>query len=146
MYDFDTYLEYVREKARNSGKAIIIAEQKERGNKTMEVTLNGVKMEGSLEQIATIARTLGVTLGNDGVFYMSNSRGLIRITDMTEQHLVRAIAKRTREWAAALDTSDSIKFVREVTNGTRDVTTLAMMNALTQLLARKPSTSSRWTR
>lgn len=102
----------------------------------MEVKLNGVTMNGTPEQIAAIARQLGVEVGNDGVYYLSSSRGLIRITDMQDEHLKRTIAKRTRDWAVNLSNLDGAAFIREVTNGTRDVTTLAMVREYTSRVAR----------
>ena len=58
---------------------------------------NGLTVEGTLDQVQRVAQALGETLGNDGVFYLSSTRGLIRIADMSASHIRNAFMKRQRE-------------------------------------------------
>lgn len=69
----------------------------------MRVTLrNGLILEGTPEQVAQTARKLGESVGNDGIWYLSHSRGLIRIADMNEEHLRNALRRllfeKSTEW------------------------------------------------
>ena len=58
---------------------------------------NGLTVEGTIEQVQRVAQALGEQLGNDGVFYLSSTRGLIRIADMSASHIRNAFMKRVRE-------------------------------------------------
>src|SRR5882724_944896 len=113
---------------------------------TMQLNINGVVMNGTPEQLAEIARKLGHDLGNDGVFYLSDSRGLVKIVDMDESWLRNAIAKRYRNWANTLNTLAGVDFVRAVTNGPNDATTKAMVVQHAQLVrkAQLKTSSSTW--
>lgn len=97
----------------------------------MKVTLpNGLTLEGLPEQVADTARRLGVSLGEDGVYYMSSSLGLVKISEMGEQHLRNAILKRERARLDELKSLDLKTFLRKLANGTDDITTLAMVREL----------------
>ena len=97
----------------------------------MRVTLNnGMTLEGTVEQVAAAAKALGQSLGNDGVFYMSESRGLVKISDMDDTHLQNALRKVCREWV--LKQPDALKFLtgmnlaRALKDGCTDKTFLAL--------------------
>ena len=97
----------------------------------MKITLpNGMTLEGTLEQVSDAAKRLGFNLGNDGVHYVSSTRGLIKISDMTEQHLRNAILKRETARLQELKALDLRSFLRALASGTTDVTTLAMVAEL----------------
>jgi len=67
---------------------------------------NGLEVTGTLEEIVTIAKTLGLKFdvtkflavngGSLKGYYNSTSRGVIRIDSMTDVHLRRALLKRAR--------------------------------------------------
>lgn len=128
MTPYESYLARLRQanaEAEQESKPIAFTLQKGQGN--MKVTLNGVQMEGTPAQIAEVARKLGVAVDNDGVHYMSQSRGLIRIDSMTEEHLLRSIRKRVREWASTIQNKEGIEFLTALSAGKNDVTTNAMI-------------------
>lgn len=94
----------------------------------MKITLpNGAVVEGTPDQIAVIARSFGVSLGNDGVYYNSTSRGLIKITDMDDTHLANAIRKQYREFAASLSSKSGRDLVLTLRNGPSDKTFTALV-------------------
>lgn len=92
---------------------------------TMQVTLNGVKMEGTSDQLAAIARSLGVSL-NDGIYYVSSSRGLIRIEDMDDNHLRNAMLKMYREWVENLKVLHGADLARAIRDGITDKTWIGL--------------------
>lgn len=104
----------------------------EKGTKTMKIEWNGVTIEGTSAQVAFAASKLGIPLGDDGVWYNSQSRGLTRIADMSEEHLRRAVAKRLRTWAESLSGLTGSDFLQAVNKQGRDVTTNAMLVRLAE--------------
>lgn len=112
-------------KVANSNKAI--QERKEKNH--MRVTLaNGLVLEGTVDQVVASAKALGFPVGEDGTFYMSSTRGLIRIKDMESQHIRNAISKRARIYADGLRTLDTTQFVKAVTTRLNDATTVGLIN------------------
>lgn len=97
----------------------------------MRVTLaNGVTIEGTEAEVTKIASQLGISLGNDGTHYMSSTHGLMRIVDMTDNHLMNAIRKMYREWVAKLAT-DRVTLLQELSEGpTKNVTFVALVKEL----------------
>ena len=82
---------------------------------TVEHTFeNGVKVSGTLDQLVSIAKAMGLTL--TGVkapstrgFYPSESKGLIKISEMNEYHIRRSLLKRSKDYFTEI-------FVKEDTN------------------------------
>lgn len=81
---------------------------------------NGLEVTGTLEEITTIAKTLGLKLdltkflavngGSLKGYYNSTSRGVIKISDMSDVHLRRALLKRARIYYTEIfDSKDSNK-------------------------------------
>lgn len=110
-----------------------INEYEKKGTKTMKIEWNGLVIEGTADQVANAAGKLGIPLGDDGTWYKSQSRGLIHITDMSEEHLRRAVAKRFRTWAESLSGLTGTAFTQAVNKQGRDVTTNAMLVRLTEI-------------
>jgi hypothetical protein len=128
MTPYESYLVRLKQmnaEAEKGSEPITFTLQKGQGN--MNVTLNGVRMEGTPAQIAEVARKLGVAVDNDGVHYLSQSRGLIRIDQMSEEHLLRTIRKRLREWASGLQNKEGLELLTALSAGRNDVTTNAMV-------------------
>jgi hypothetical protein len=101
----------------------------------MKITLpNGMSLEGTLEQVRAAATALGYanTLGNDGVHYLSESRGLIPIASMDSAHIRNAILKIYREWVAGLSAEkDNAKLMESLRTGPRNnITLLALLSTL----------------
>ena len=83
----------------------------------MKVTLsNGVVVEGTLEQIQQVASTFKSTIPSldDGTWYMSSTKGLVRIRDMETQHLRNALLKRYREFVSQLSTLSNNVIASEI--------------------------------
>jgi predicted amino acid racemase len=64
---------------------------------------NGVKVSGTLEQLETIAKAMGLKLVGIKTeytrgFYSSESKGLIKISSMNEYHIRRALLKRSKDY------------------------------------------------
>lgn len=110
-----------------------INEYEKKGTNTMKIEWNGVTIEGTVDQVANVAAKLEIPLDNDGTWYKSQSRGYIRIADMSEEHLRRAIAKRFRTWAESLSGFTGTTFTQAVNKQGRDVTTNAMLVRLTEI-------------
>ena len=102
MFDFDdTYQERLAA-ALASGKICVVPHRIKEREKNMRVKLsNGLVLEGTPSQVAETARKLGENVGNDGIWYLSSSRGLIRIVDMQEEHLRNALGRLLREKSTA---------------------------------------------
>lgn len=111
----------------------------------MQVTLNGVVMTGTPEQIGEVARRLGVQLGEDGIFYTSKSRGLILIADMDENHLRNAVKRRYIDHYSRLAGLDGADFTKHL-SGPQDKTTVAMVARLVQFNYEKSYRNTRSTR
>lgn len=136
---YESYLERVKQLNREfdypHNARIVPVVQK--GQEAMEITINGIKMTGTAAQLAEVARKLGANIGNDGVHYLSSSRGLIRIDQMSEEHLLRTIRKRIREAAQSVQTLEGIEFLTGVSNANNDVTTRAMLTQYQLLVSRR---------
>ena len=131
----DLYINY--NKFRQDIKKAKVALDKLHGKEnTMKAVLNGVTMEGTPEQLSEVARKLGVELDNDGIWYRSESRGLIRIVDMDENHIKNTIAKRYREHFANLKSLEG-SFFTDALQGPNDKTTNALVARLVEINYRK---------
>lgn len=96
----------------------------------MEIKLpNGMTVSGTSDQVNDVLAKLGYgSLGNDGIYYRSQSRGLIRIVDMDENHLRNAMLKMYREWAADLSNQRGIQLLQNLSNGpSNNVTFVALL-------------------
>jgi hypothetical protein len=96
---------------------------------TMEHTFaNGLKVSGTVEQLETIAKAMGLKLegvkvspGTRG-YYPSESKGLVKISEMNEYHIRRALLKRSKDYfAEVFDKNDTNgEFLKKFTNLTED--------------------------
>jgi hypothetical protein len=67
---------------------------------------NGATVEGSIEQILTIAKSLGETVTLSSLpkedrprgYYLSSTQGLVKIASMNAGHIKNAMLKCAREW------------------------------------------------
>lgn len=99
----------------------------------MELRLaNGVVLTGPAHELAAVAKALGAPLEGDGLHYNSSSRGLVRISEMSTQHIKNALRKRYRAWVDAMDTNVSAsEFAAMLHTGPRsDVTLLGLVAEL----------------
>lgn len=99
----------------------------------MKVTLNGgeLVLEGTQEQISKALDKLGIS--GDGVFYRSESKGLVLISEMQSIHLRNAILKRYTEWVDSLHKiAEPKEVVKAILDGPNDETWHAMVIELSK--------------
>lgn len=96
----------------------------------MRVTLSdGMVLEGTQEQIVDVMKRMG--LSGDGMFYRSESKGLMVIKEMQSIHLRNAILKMYSEWVDSLHKIAEPKaVVKSILDGPNDPTWLAMVKEL----------------
>lgn len=58
---------------------------------------NGVKVEGTVDQVKQAAKAFGYNFEMHG-YYNSSSRGLVRITEMDTRHIRNAMFAKYRDW------------------------------------------------
>lgn len=77
---------------------------------------SGVEIKGTPDQIIKVAEKLGEKLDFKKLptgftprnYYMSETRGLVKITDMSDYHIRRALLKRAKEYLSAVyDANDA---------------------------------------
>jgi len=92
---------------------------------------NGLTVEGPAHEVSLLARSFGVGL-NDGIHYNSTSRGLVKISEMSTQHIKNALRKLYKAWAETLDTNlSAAEFSKVLRNGPAvDLTMLGLANEL----------------
>jgi hypothetical protein len=85
---------------------------------------DGLEITGTIDQLQTITKSLGRKLDASKFinrpkgYYVSESTGLIKITEMNEFHLRRALLKRAKDYyAEVFNAEDSIpKFLEKFTS------------------------------
>ena len=95
---------------------------------TIEHTFqNGTKVVGTYEQLETIAKALGLKLvGVKGPvprgFYPSESKGMVKISEMNDYHIRRALLKRSKDYYTEIYDKDDTNttFLNKFTNLTND--------------------------
>jgi hypothetical protein len=88
----------------------------------MKVTVKGVTIEGSEDQVAAVLRAMGE--GDGELFYNSTSKGLILIASMNAVHLRNALMVEYEKWLASLKALDVNKLIAAIEEGPTDNKTL----------------------
>jgi hypothetical protein len=83
---------------------------------------NGLKVDCTPDQIASLCNTLGI----NHEYYYSNSRGYIKIADMETTHLKNALLARYRTWVSNLSNLSHDEIVNALTTGITDPIYLAL--------------------
>ena len=79
---------------------------------------NGLTLSGTADQVTETAKKLGFAhLGDDGIHYMSESKGLIKIADMDTRHVRNAMLKLYREHVASLAQLSDKDLLRALRDG-----------------------------
>jgi hypothetical protein len=71
---------------------------------TIEYTFdNGLKVNGTFEQLTSVAKAMGLKLvelktPSRRGYYFSESKGIVKISEMNQYHLRRALLKRGKEY------------------------------------------------
>lgn len=96
----------------------------------MKVILeNGMTLEGTEEQIVSVMEKMG--LSGDGMFYRSETKGLLLIREMQSLHLRNAILKIYSEWVDGLHKiAEPKEVVQAIVDGITDKTWIAMVKEL----------------
>lgn len=108
----------------------------------MNYTLkNGTKLEGSLEQIMSICKSVGETVDLKQIegketpegYYMSGSKGLIKISDMNSMHLRNALLKLSKDYFENLGSKKTLSnydFLNEFVGLADNPKVIELYNAL----------------
>lgn len=88
---------------------------------------DGVKFSGTMEQLTKVAAALGKKINDKKLpvprgFYRSESKGLVRISEMNEYHLRQALVKRTKDYVSEIfNAKEPVKsFLAKYTGLTED--------------------------
>ena len=102
---------------------------------------NGTKVTGTYTQLETIAKALGLKLSGVKApvargYYMSESKGLVKISEMNDYHIRRALLKISKEYYAGMyDKNDTNSdFLNKYVSLTNDQT---VQDLYTELASRK---------
>lgn len=88
---------------------------------------NGIEVSGTAEQIKDTLTKLGYS-GNDGIYYMSKSKGLLKISEMHTGHIRNAMLEIYREWSESLSKLSEKDLLTALSRGPVDnITFLAML-------------------
>jgi hypothetical protein len=101
---------------------------------------DGTKFTGTLEQLQTVASALGLKLKLTGVsyvpkgYYPSESKGLTKISDMNEQHIRRALIKRSKDFFTEIYSKEdsNTQFLTKFTSLTEDSVIVDLYNELSK--------------
>lgn len=90
---------------KTTGKAITAKKSTTATGKISYKFPDGTEVTGTLDQLTTIANALGVKLAISGSsvprgYYPSESKGIVKISDMNDFHIRRALLKRSKDYSA----------------------------------------------
>ena len=96
---------------------------------------NGVKVTGTIEQLETIAKAMGMKL--EGIkdlkgYYPSESKGLVKISEMNDYHIRRALLKRSKDYFTEIYDKDDTnsEFLKKFTSLANDQIIVDLFNEL----------------
>jgi len=87
---------------------------------------DGTKFTGTFENLQKVATALGVKITFSGKvprgYYMSESKGLVKISSMNDYHLRRALLKRAKDYYSEVYKKDDSnrEFLRKFVSMTED--------------------------
>ncbi len=95
--------------------------------------LSGAVLDGTAEQIGVVLKALGEKGIGNGLYYFSETKGPVLITEMNSMHLRNAILKFYADWVKELHTEiDPKVVVKKIVAGISDPTWLAMVKELSK--------------
>ena len=100
---------------------------------------DGTKFSGTFEQLEKVASALGMKISGISVcpkgYYPSESRGVVKISEMNDYHIRRALLKRSKDYFAGIfdREDDNKKFLQKYTNLLED----QIVNDLANELAKR---------
>lgn len=108
----------------------------------MNYTLkSGAKVEGTVDQIITICKSVGETVDLSQIsetpsgFYASETKGLVKISEMNEHHLRNALLKQSKEHFETLgkkSTLTNIQFLKEYASLTEKSVVVELFSELSK--------------
>ena len=99
---------------------------------------DGTEVTGTFEQLTAIAKALGGKLvgvkGSARGFYPSESKGLVKISEMNDFHLRRALVKRSKDYFTEVfdKTDTNTQFLKKYTGLTDDTIIQDLYNELSK--------------
>lgn len=99
---------------------------------------NGLEVSGTFEQLEAVAKSMGLKLTGikscPSGYYPSASKGLVKISDMNDYHIRRALLKRSKDYFAEVynreDTNEV--FLKKFVNLTSDQVIIDFVNELSK--------------
>jgi hypothetical protein len=97
---------------------------------------DGTKFTGTFDQLEKVASALGLKITGVGRtprgYYMSESKGLVKITEMNDHHIRRALVKRSKDYFTEIYVKDDTnkEFLRKYTDLTLDNVVVDLFNEL----------------
>jgi hypothetical protein len=97
---------------------------------------DGTKFVGTFDQLEKVASALGMKITGVGKtprgYYMSDSKGLVKITEMNDHHIRRALVKRSKDYFTEVYLKDDTnkEFLRKYTDLTLDNVVVDLFNEL----------------
>jgi hypothetical protein len=99
---------------------------------------DGTKFTGTLEQLEKVASALGLKItGLENTpkgFYVSESKGLVRISEMNDFHIRRALLKRSKDYYTEVFAKEDTnrQFLKKFTGLTEDQIVIDLYNELSK--------------
>jgi hypothetical protein len=99
---------------------------------------DGTEFTGTIEQLQKVAETLGFKLtGVSNIprgYYPSESKGMVKISEMNEYHIRRALVKRSKDYFSEIfDATDSnTVFLKKFTSLTEDAVIIDLYQELSK--------------
>ena len=99
---------------------------------------DGTMVTGTFDQLTAIAKALGCKLtgvaGTPRGYYASESKGLVKISDMNDFHIRRALVKRSKDYFTdVFDKNDTNReFLKKYTSLTDDMTVVDLYNEISK--------------
>lgn len=117
------------------------------GNETMATEniisiklVNGVKLEGTHENVTAILKALGFSAMGDMNHYISSTKGVIKISTMETTHLRNAVLKHYKGWIDSLYAiEDATVLANEIITGLPDITWKSMVAELAKRTPQAPA-------
>jgi hypothetical protein len=97
---------------------------------------DGTKFTGTIEQIKKVASALGMKVtGLSKVpkgYYMSESQGLVKVSEMHDHHIRRALVKRSKDYFTEIYSKDDTinKFLQKYLDLTNDKSVVELFTEL----------------
>lgn len=106
----------------------------------MRVTLhNGLVVEGDSTVLTQFVATLPNVYVDDGVHYNSESRGIISISTMADEHIRNAFLKLHRAWVQELENSTGSEFTQKAKQPPSPKTCAAFLKTLSERALKTPN-------